>query len=149
MAREGRYTSSLSIQKRDSTSQVYQINYRPPAGNTIFDVSGTAGPTPGSIPVSISGTDISLSALSGPPGWMRVYNQDTTNYVIWGPYDPDTDVFYPICEIMPGEEYAVRLYRFFLRESTGTGTLPGGYNSTLRFQAHTATCQVTVDVFDR
>lgn len=148
MANEGRLTSQLTIQKRDTTTGLLTIDYRHGGGSFTFDVSGSVGPTPGSFTVSTSGTDVDLSKLTT-PGVARFVNQDPTNYVVWGPYDPDTDVFYPIGELLPGEGYALRLHRFFLRESTGTGTLVGGYNSVLRFRANTASCVVTVEAFDK
>lgn len=147
MANEGRLTSQLTIQKRDSTTGRYLVNYRHGGGSFTFDFGGSGGPFVGSFLVSVSGTDVNLSQVTT-PGMARFVNQDPTNYVVWGPYDPDTDAFYPVGELLAGEEYCLRLHRFLNQERTGTGTLPG-YNASLRFMANTASCWVTVDVFDK
>lgn len=147
MSNEARVTSVLTIQKRDSTTGLLQIDYRHGGGSFTADVDGLLGPTPGAFLVSVSGTDVDLSRLTT-PGLARIQNMDVTNYVEWGPYDPDTDVFYPIGELLPGESYVLRLNRFLNRESTGTGTLPG-YNSVLRFRANTASVRVSVEAFDQ
>jgi hypothetical protein len=124
------------------------MDYRHGGGSFAADVSGSIGPTPGSFTVSTSGTDVDLSKLTT-PGLCRLVNMDASNYVVYGPYDPDTDMFYPIGEILPGEGYVLRLHRFFLRESTGTGTMLGGYNAVLRMRAHTASVVVSVEAFEK
>lgn len=147
MSNEARVQSVLTVQKRDTTTGLLVIDYRHGGGSFTADVGGLVGPTPGSFTVAVSGTDVDLSKLTT-PGLVRFVNMDPTNYVTWGPYDEDTDVYYPLGEILPGESYVIRLHRFFLREMTGTGTL-SGEASALRFVANNASCVVSVEAFDK
>lgn len=105
------------------------------------------GPTPGAFPVSTSGTDIDFSKLTT-PGLCAIQNLDATNYITVGVYEPDTDMYYPFLELLPGEVYVIRLARFLNRESTGTGTMVG-YNARLQARANTATCWLRVDAYEK
>jgi len=145
MADEARIQNSLFLK---TGGLEYQS--RPTA--FTLDVSTGAGPTPGLINVSVSGTDLDLSQLTT-PGLAVFQNLDLTNYVTLGPYEPDTDFFYPFIELPPaetneGKPFVMLLSRFLKRELTGTGTLVG-YNSTIRLVAKTATCKVKVEVFEK
>lgn len=146
MANEATIRTTLQIRKSDDDGNVILDYQSRPSGFTA-DVDGSKGPCPGSIAVSVSGTDIDFSQLTT-PGLCRIMNQDSTNYVTLGVYEPDTDFFYPILEFPPFESYVVRLARFLETESTGTGTLVG-YNSRLQLRANTDTCNVLVEAFER
>jgi hypothetical protein len=147
MSDEARVQSLLTIRKVDASGRVL-IDYRHGGGTFTADVGGLVGPTPGSFVVSVSGTDVDLSRLAAPGGLCRLVNNDPTNFVTVGVYEPGTDEFYPVLELLPGEGYVVRLSRSALRESTGTGTLPGGYDSKLQLRANAAPVVVSVEAFD-
>ncbi len=119
----------------------------PQPSRFVANLSLINGPTPGAFAVSVSGTDIDFSRLTT-PGLCAIQNLDTTNFVTLGVYEPDTDMFYPVDEFLPGEVYVKRLARFLNRESTGTGTLVG-YNARLQLRANTATCWVRVDAYEK
>ena len=150
MADEARLNSSLQIRKADSTGTV-QIEYRSQPTSFTADVSAVQGPTPGSFLVSTAGTDVDLTALTI-PGLARFQNQDDTNYVQVGMWDPEGVRFYPMLELLPGETYVVRLSRD-IEEEFGTGdpgTAPAGANTNrLRFKAIVADCQCNVEAFGK
>ena len=145
MAGEARVHSTLTIRKQSGS--VVVMDYRHAGGVFTADVDGTFGPTPGAFQVSTSGTDVDLSKLTT-PGLCRITNLDSTNYVSFGTYDPDTDVYAPVGEVLPGESYVIRLSRFLARELTGTGTLPGS-NASLRFVAQNSPVNVLVEAFEK
>lgn len=149
MANEARVTSSLQIFKRDESTEVVQLDYQSRPTTFLATVLGSVGPTPGSVSVSVTGTDVNLSALAVPGGLCRVMNKDTTNRVEYGIYDPQAGTFYPLGEILPGETYVLRLSRNIAEEFsgtvTGTGTLA---NNSLRFKAYGGSVEVLVEAFD-
>ena len=147
MSGEATLQISLQINKADATGNV---NYRSYPTQFNADVDGALGPTPGAFVVSIYGTDADLSELSV-PGLCRLTNQDPTNFITYGIYDPEADKFYPLGELLAGEFYVLRLSRElgweFAGAGTGTGTT-GPYTNTLRFVADTASCNVLMEAFE-
>lgn len=141
MADEAQVRASLQVRVGNL---FYQSN--PSAFNA--DVSTAKGPTPGAVTVTTYGTDISLAELTT-PGLCRIMNIDDTNYVEVGVYDPETDVFYPFIELLPGESYVVRLTRNFGEEYAGTGTGTTSATNRLRAKANTADCVVLVECFEK
>lgn len=136
MSNEAQISSSLRILKGNLQYQSIPTSFR-------ADVTGTKGPTPGSIAVSTAGTDVDLSELST-PGLCRLRNLDSANYVTWGIYDGA--YFFPLGEILAGESYVIRLSRVLGSESPGTaGT---GAGNRLRVMADTADCVVAVEAFE-
>lgn len=153
MANEARVTSGLQVRKT-TTGGTVVMDYLARPNSFTATVSGTLGPTPGAIVVSGSGTDVVLSQLTT-PGLCRMMNMDSTNYVSVGVYEPNTGIYYPFMELLPGESYVFRLSRFYPEEQTGTGTLSGATNATLRLKAHAASgvttpvsCTVLVEAFE-
>lgn len=147
MSGEAQIQVSLQINKSDTAGIV---NYRSYPTQFTADVDGALGPTPGAFVASIYGTDVDLSELTQ-PGLCRLSNQDPTNYVSYGIVDPETDKFYPIGEILPGEFFVLRLSRNLGLEyyGSGTGTGTSGANTNkLRIVADTADCVVLVEVFE-
>lgn len=139
MANEATIQSSLAITKDN-------LSYRTAAASFRADVTGTKGPSPGAITVSVSGTDVDLSQLTR-PGLCYLKNLDSTNYVTVGMRDPDTGSFQPMLKLLPGEGFVLRLAGELLsNELTGTGTATG--NSTLRIRAYSASCVVLVEAFE-
>lgn len=141
MASEAQITTGLTIQK-DNLFYISQPT------SYSADVATGKGPTPGAISVSILGTDVDLSQLVQ-PGLCRIQNLDETNWVEYGIWDEDNSQFFPLGELLPGEQSVLRLARNLAEEfgeaNTGTG---GAGNNKLRFRANTATCFVIVDAFE-
>jgi len=147
MSNEATIRSSLAIRKESGDLVTIQYSGQPTA--FLGDVTGTKGPVPGAVACSTAGTDIDLSELTT-PGYCRIMNQDPTNYVTVGIYDPETTTFYPMLELLPGETYVMRLSRNLAWEygtAAGTGTT-GPETNRLRIKAHTASCNVLVEAFE-
>lgn len=141
MADEIRINAGLTVTLAPgSSSQQYQSlpNYQ------TDDIVTVGGPTPGTISVAVTGTDVNLSALTD-PGWCRVQNLDITNFVTLGIYDGAT--YFPFLELGPEQFVVVKLYRDLGKEFVGTGSTAGG--NTFRIQADTAACKVKVEAFER
>lgn len=145
MASEGRLNVSLSLRKLSGSTVL--LNYTRSASFT-FDVTGTKGPSPGSFSVGIGGKVVDLQEL-GTPGWCWLTNMDSTNYVTVGIWDPGTDVYYPMLELLPGKSYPVHLYRHIQEEYTGTGTGTTGPGNFLFMKAVGGTVTVSVEAFDK
>jgi hypothetical protein len=147
MSGEAQLQISLQITKSDA---VGIVNFRSYPTQFTADVTGALGPTPGAFLASVYGTDVDLSELTQ-PGLCRLSNQDATNYVTYGVVDPETDKFYPLGEILPGEFFVLRLSRNLKWEYAGSGTgtgTTGANTNTLRFIADTAACVVLAEIFE-
>jgi hypothetical protein len=140
MADEARITSGLSIRKGG-------LEYQSRPSSFLADVTGTKGPVPGAFTASLDGTDVDLSELDQ-PGLCRMMNLDDTNYVQVGIWEPDTSLFYPLMELLPGETFPLRLARDLGQQFEGTGTGTGITNATLRVKAFGAACVVIVEAFE-
>lgn len=140
MADEIQVLSGLVIRKGN-------LNYQSLPNTFTADLTGSIGPTPGAIVVDTLGVDVSFAQLTT-PGVCRIMNIDDTNYVEWGVYDPETDVFYPVGELLPGESYVFRLTRNFGEEYAGTGTGTTSPTNRFRVKANTAQCVVVVEAFE-
>ena len=146
MSNEARIRSSLTIRKGTTP---LQLEYSSKPTTFLADVAGVKGPSPGAISVSVYGTDVDLSELEV-PGLCRLMNLDAKNYVEYGIWDPEVDMFYPLGEVLPGESYVIRLSRNLREEygtGTGTGTI-GPSTNRLRLVANVATCNVLVEAFE-
>lgn len=148
MADEAQINVSLQIRKTSGSLDLINDSMR---GSYNDDVSGTFGPAPGCISVSIHGTDVDLSSFTT-PGWAWFWNLDDVNYVEVGAWDPEIMRFFPILEIPPGKGYVVKLSRNVQWEygsgaTTGTGTLDTEVNK-LRLRAYNAACDVQVKIFE-
>lgn len=135
------------VRKSTSTGLV-TLNYQSQPTTFTVDVSGTKGPSPGAIQVTIAGTDVDFSQLTT-PGLCRIMNLDPTNYVEYGIRDVASRKFYPLGEILPGETYVLRLSRNIQEEyypSTGTGTT--GDIDKFHIKANKAACNILVEAFE-
>lgn len=125
------------------------------------DISLKGGPSPGSFTVTEEGTDVDLSALFH-PSLCRIMNLEDpettgTRTVTVGRWDPDTDLFYPFMDVLPGESYVIRLAEQVSDEFSGTGTGTTATVSTLRIKAkgsmpgytEQAQAVVLVEAFER
>jgi hypothetical protein len=146
MVDEAKLLMSIQIDRTSGGT----LHYRSYPNDFTMDISGSKGPTPGAIEVSIYGTDVTFSELTT-PGIIRISNQDDTNFITWGIADTDTDKFYPVGEILPSHFWQFQLSRYLGREyaasGTGTGTT-GAANNTFRIIADTAACNVLVEAFE-
>lgn len=145
MSGEAQIRSSLQITKK--TGAVEQINYQGKPTSFNADVAGTKGPVPGAVTATVAGTDVDFSQLTTPT-LCRLQNQDATNFVEYGVWDPEGNTFYPLGELLPGETYVLRLSRNLQQEfGTGTGTT-GAETNRLRLKADTASVNVLVEAFE-
>lgn len=142
MANEATIRASLTVRKGN-------LDHRSNPTQFQATQTGVGGPTPGTILCAVApGTDVDLSELTT-PGLATIQNLDATNYVTVGIFDPQSNLFYPFMELLPGEIYPLRLSRNIQEEyATGTGTVGPGTN-TLRVIANTAACFVKVDCFEK
>lgn len=140
MANEAQVRGSVSIRKGNKV-------YVSPPNSFNATVSGYGGPSPGVILCSTSGTDVDLSEITT-PGLTFIKNQDSTNYVDVGVWNPDQSEFYPLLRLLAGEGYPVRLSPQVNQEVSGTGSGTTGQSNTLRIKANTAACLVLVEVND-
>lgn len=141
MSNEATINVSLSIVKGSLQYSSKPTSFR-------ADVSTANGPTPGCITATTAGTDVTLTGLTT-PGLCRIQNLDATNYVTYGIWDADNSKFFPLGELLPGESYVLRLARDIEEEyMTGTGTTGAAVNR-LRIKAHTASCKVLVEAFEK
>jgi hypothetical protein len=149
MANEAQVRGSLQIRILDDSGRVL-LDYRGLPTTFNADVDSIEGPTPGSFLATTAGVDVDLSALTT-PGLARFQNNDPTNYVEYGIWDPTGAVFYPLGELLPGESYPIRLSRNIGNETgpgdPGTAVLDN--DNRLRFKAISGACQVTVEAFGK
>jgi hypothetical protein len=133
----------ISLNLRSGNLQYQNV---PNAFNAV--VAGANGPTPGSLLIATTpGTDVNLSELSAVGGFCVLANLDSTNWVEYGIYDAGSSLFFPLGEILAGEQYILRLSRNLGKDYPGSGTgVPIG--ATLRIVANTASCRVFVGAFD-
>lgn len=114
---------------------------------TTFTATVTEGkgPTPGAIAVTTVGVDVDLSQLAT-YGFCELRNQASVGEVMVGIWNGTT--FYPFKDLLPGENYVIRLSDHLGDEfETGTGTTGNG--NTLRIKAKTVTCNVYVGVYSQ
>lgn len=107
------------------------------------DLSAYEGPAPGIVTATVYGTVVDLTAF-GTPGWCWVQNQDSTNYVTVGPYDPQTLKYYPFLRVGP-EKFVVFEFAPTVESEydtgTGTGTIAPDTNRVM-VRANAASCTV-------
>lgn len=146
MSNEASVTSGLRINGGDADPLQYQS--LPQAFNA--DVSVGRGPSPGIITVPTIGVAADFSALTQ-AGLCRIMNLDNTNYVEYGITDPESNLFYPLGELLAGESYVFRLSRNLAEEHAGTGSSSatvGPDTNTFWLRADTASCDVLLEAFD-
>ena len=140
MANEASVRASLQV-------KVGNIDYASKPTQFNADVAGEKGPVPGALTVTTAGTNVDFSELTS-PGLCRIQNQDDTNFVEYGIWDPESATFFPLGEALPGESFVLRLSRYLSEEfGTGVGT-SGPSTNSLCFKADTASVVVLVEAFE-
>lgn len=143
MADEARIIASLTI-------TADQVSYSSRPTSFTADVTGRKGPTPGAVKARMTGTIVEFSELTI-PGFCKIgsLNIAAGNYVEYGIYDPQIDVFYPLGEINKDENYVIRLSRNLLEEYTSTGTGTTAATNKFMVKAFNADADVTVEAFEK
>lgn len=147
MGNEATITVGLVINKTGLQVLPFSLSFQ-------ADVIGTKGPSPGSIEVSVTGTNVSFAALAV-PGWGFIYHQGradgveatTDNYVDYGSWDGTASLFRPLFRLYPGQAVPVQFSPDLGEELPGTGTL-GTEDNPLRFRAHGAACNILIAAFE-
>lgn len=109
---------------------------------------GSAGPTPGSIRATNTGTVVNLSELTAMGGMCRIINNDLVNTLTWGVYVPGLSVFVPVGDVLPGEVYVLRLSQYLQSEEPGTGSGTYGFSELMVRSPKGTTILVTIEAFD-
>jgi hypothetical protein len=152
VSNEARVQSSLSVQKRDAAGVVSLIDYQGRPASFAADVGGNSGPYGGVFLVPVTGLNLTVVAalVAGgmQPGLYRIMNQDAANLVVYGQLYAGE--FVPWGELLPGETYVGRLYRFFGSDfsTVGTGTA-GQPGSQIHLQSTGGTCAVLFELFPK
>lgn len=141
MANEATIRSSLLIQKG-------QLDFRSNPAAFQADVGVESAPSPGAILATPAGVNVDLTALTNPS---LCTLQNLGNYrVDVGVYEPDSGLYLPLLELLPGEgPYVVRLSRHLQEEFGTTGTSVTGSNTRLRIRSHDGNSKFAVFAFER
>ena len=141
MSKEANIRVGLTVLKRDSTDPtITLLDFNQSAGYSA-DVTGTFGPTPGTLAVPATGVAVALTGITD-PGWCWVHNQDTTNNIQIGIRDADSALFYPLLELKPGWRLPIPLSPDLFEEYQGTGTGTGSPTNQLWLRAIHPTTRV-------
>lgn len=139
MSNEIKVRASLAV-----NNPAQNLRYQNQPQGFSANMLGSAGPTPGDLLVSTAGTQVNFSQLTIMGGWCRIANKDLINYVEIG--IEANNIFYPLLELLPGEQIVIRLSRHIQQEAVGTGTYAG--TTSLLLRAEGAPVRVVVEAFD-
>lgn len=139
---------SNEIQIRSSMTVVNgSLRYGSQPNAFSADMLGKRGMIPGGLRAPTTGVTIDLSTLES-VGMAHIANVGETYSVMIGIYDPDTTVFYPFLDLLPGESYVVRLSAFIGEQlTTGTGT--GAVNNIVQARGIGGEADVIVNAFEK
>ena len=149
MSSEATVRVGLTVRKTDSDDPTILLLDFNQVGSFQADVTGTFGPTPGTVAIPAEGVAVPLTGITE-PGWCWVHNQGADSNVQIGVKDPDSALSYFLMELKPGWRLPVPLSPDLFEEYQGTGTGTGSptnqlflraINSTTR-SATTGTCYV-------
>ena len=152
MADEVTITAGLQVVKRNSNNDVL-IQFQGQPQSYRGDLTGAFGPVGGAVLAHFTGTIIDLSSLTT-PGYYHISSQDDSadaddNYIEYGLYDAQTDVFYPWGELAPGEPASGKFSRNFLEEYTSTGSATTGPTNKLMVKSSSGSRKCLVQVFEK
>ena len=141
MADEIRVRSMIQIDKDG-------LKYVNKGSDFLKDMATAKGPSPGSFTPDVTGTIIDLSQLASYGGCI-FKNYDATNKVEFGFFI--NNVFYPLAEIGPGEEWAYYLSENLGEQygTAGTGTTGAALDDYLMARSIDAVCNISVEIFER
>jgi hypothetical protein len=125
------------------------LDYRSNPTSFKQDLDTIAGPTPGGFSVPVGGIAVPMTNLTA-PGVILIQNLDDTNYVEWGIHDGA--LFHPVGVVRAGKASLFELSPNLGQEpSVPTGTASGTNTvvNTFWVRAHTAACEVTMDIFEQ
>lgn len=144
MADEATIISSLQINGSGN------LQYRSYPTSHLATVTGNAGPEPGLVVATTTGTVVTFDSLTT-PALCVIRNLDSTNFIDYGIYDPDTNKFYPLGEVLAGESYVLRFSRN-MEEEFGTSGGDTGTTGTdanrLMVRANAANVNVSIEAFE-
>ncbi len=158
MAGEITGTLSLNVRKSDSATPPNVLIDERLTARISNDMTGSKGPSPGSIQALTIGTQVNFSALTQPT-WCWIQNQGPSDgsvataaeYTQYGIYDPASHKFYPLGELGVGEAVAIKLSRN-LQEiylGPGTGTAAGGETARMMLLANSKAQNILVSAFEK
>lgn len=135
MADEASIRVGLYIRKTDPNDGTVTL-VNGPAFSKAFqdDVSGTFGPTPGTVAIPATGVSVPLTGITN-PGWCWIENQGASSNVQVGVKDADSALFYPLLELKPGQALPLPLTTDLFEEYQGTGTGTGSPTNLLWLRA--------------
>lgn len=134
MSKEATVRVGLTVRKLDSTdATIILLDFNQSAAFQA-DVTGTFGPTPGTVAVPAEGVSIPLTGITD-PGWCWIHNQSASANLQVGVKDPDSALFYPLLELKPGWRLPVPLSGDLYEQYEGTGTGTGGPTNQLFLRA--------------
>lgn len=149
MAKEASVVGNLTITRRLDDGTMRSFNNLLPGAFTAT-VVGRKGPSPGTVHISVTGTDINLSELDD-PSLCAMYNPGDYPIDV-GIYDPQRGRFYPMIRLLAGEGYPMRFSPYLLGElgpgTGGTGTI-GADTNTLRAISQGGVGLLFVGAFDQ
>lgn len=150
MADEATIRASLTIRKLSSDGTIVVLDHQSRPSAFTVDVTGAKGPSPGAVTARTTGTVVSFGELTIPSlCTIKSLDDDEGNYVEYGIYDLQTDVFYPLGEVGPGESYVLKLSRNLLEEFTGTGTGTTGATNQFMVKSFNANADVSIEAFEK
>lgn len=141
MADEASVTWSLTVRKNNLSER--------DNGSFRVDVTGQLGPLPGAMSVPLTGRIVDFSGFITEPGLCVIKNIGETYAFNVGIYDPQTNVFYPLSEVGPGESYPLKLSRDLLEQYNDTGTGTTGPENKLMIKGIGGEAQGYVGAFER
>ena len=107
-------------------------------------MAGEKGPSPGSFVATAAGVDVDLTNLTN-PGIAVLKNIDDEFGAVYGVLDGSD--FFPLGDLLPGEQYVIRLSQF-LGQTLGSGTGTGGPAVAFHIRGIGGDANVSVEAFE-
>lgn len=122
---------------------------RPLQSNDTISMTGTGGPTPGTITAPTGYVVVDVSAVTT-PGLCRIQNLDANNSVYVGIYSSHFNEFFPLLKLLPGTTQVIYLSDLLGKDlQPGTGTHPqDAFTNEMALKGVGGSCQVLVEIFD-
>jgi hypothetical protein len=140
--------SSLQIQPVAGGSPPQPFQFRSFPTSFFANMYGSAGPTPGMIRVTNTGTIVNLTQLNTFGGMCEIINTDAVNTLTWGVWVPTLSLFVPVGDIWAQEFYLIRLSQYLQSEEPGTGTGTYGLSELMLRSPKGSVIEAIVNAFD-